>query len=269
MAAANDNVRPVRASFRKSDGTEIPIQFNPVSLQNTVTNTLSQQGQGQRTQYVSQSSAKLTMDLIFDTTDTGTDVREKTFPVAQLMEPQGEDGAEKREAPDAVEFSWGTFSFKGIVESFKETIDFFAPEGIPLRSSVNITLTKQSHVFDRDQRMGSKRHQAEPRLRPLSSTDDVTSVAEQMGRPGDWQIIAAANGIENPRLGIGASIAVGGGFGVNVSADARAGVSTEVSASTGGGAPFDVGGRAQSGQSGLSVDVGNGRSLRDMLQFDE
>lgn len=266
----NDNTRPVKATFRKPDGTEIPIQFNPLSLQNTVTNTLSQQGQGKRTQYVSQSSAKLTMDLVFDTTDTGTDVREKTFPVAQLMQPGGDEGEEQREPPEAVEFSWGTFSFTGVIESFRETIDFFAPEGIPLRSSVNVTLAKQSHVFDRDAGMGSKRHKAEPQLVPLASTDDVTSVAEQTGDPAAWRHLAAANGIENPRMMGGLSIAVSAGVRGGFGATARVGTNTGVSSSpsVGASAHFGIGGRAQSARSGLSVEVGNKVSLRDRLKFE-
>jgi hypothetical protein len=266
-ATQGNESRPAKATFRKSDGTEIPIQFNPLSLQNTVTNTLSQQGQGQRTQYVSQSSAKLTMDLIFDSTDTGTDVREKTYLVAKLMEPQGEEGDEQREAPEAVEFSWGTFSFTGVVESFKETIDFFAPEGVPLRAAVNITLAKQSHVFDRDSKMGSKKHK-EPSIVPLSSADDVTSIAEQNGDPNQWRNLAAANGIENPRMIAGASIAVGGSLQIGVTAKASASASAGLSSSVGAAAKFDVGGRVQSAQSGLSVDVGQKRSLHDALQFE-
>jgi hypothetical protein len=230
MSAGNDTDRPAKAIFRKSDGTEIPVQFNPVSLQNAVTNTLSQQGQGQRTQYVSQSSAKLTMDLIFDSTDTGTDVREQTFLIAQLMKPGGEEGDAQREAPEAVEFSWGTFTFTGLVETFRETIDFFAPEGIPLRAAVNLTLAKQSHVFDRDEAMGSKRHEAEPLLVPLASTDDVTSVAERNGKPEAWRDVAQANGVENPRAVGGLSLAlpagsVRGSFGVSVSLSGAGAVS--------------------------------------------
>lgn len=255
---SNDGARPAKATFRKSDGTVIPIQFNPVSLQSTVSNSLSQQGQGQgqRTQYVSQSSAKLTMDLIFDSTDAGTDVRERTFKVAQLMEPKGADGSpSQREAPDAVEFSWGTFSFTGIVESFRETLDFFAPEGIPLRSSVNITLTKQSHVFDRDPRLGTLRHE-EPRILGIGSRSDVTSVAGIGGDPADWRDLAIANGIENPRNPETTTMAVGSGV------DNTSGVTPAANSASG----FDVGGRAQSPEANLAKAAEAQQSMRDALR---
>ena len=46
------------------------MHFNPASLQYTVSN--KEEGQGaKKKQYVSETSAKLTMDLVFDTTDTG------------------------------------------------------------------------------------------------------------------------------------------------------------------------------------------------------
>lgn len=45
-------------------------------------------------------------------------------------------------------FEWGSFKFQGLVESYKETIDFFAPTGVPLRASINLTLASQDKVFE-------------------------------------------------------------------------------------------------------------------------
>ncbi len=250
--------RPTRAKLIKKDGTEIPIQFNPVSLQSVLSNTLSQQGSGQRTQYVSQSSAKLTMDLVFDTTDTGKDVREKTFPIAQLMEPGGKEGDAKRAPPSAVEFSWGTFTFKGVVESYRETLDFFAPEGIPLRASVNLTLTKQSHVFERDKSMGSTTHKPESQVLALGGGADLTQVAAWAGDPSGWRELASQNGVENPRAAAGLSIALDADL-------ALPSLDVGLSGGLSVGASFAVGGRAVSG---VSADVGSGQSLQVALQFE-
>src|SRR5215472_1636360 len=74
-----------------SKDKKIPVHFNPASLQYTVANTpdpnQKKDKKGKAVQYVSQSTAKLTMDLVFDTTLTGEDVRTITDTVAQLMQP--------------------------------------------------------------------------------------------------------------------------------------------------------------------------------------
>ena len=73
----------------KEASAEIPVHFNPASLQYTITNTLENKGSGNsKKQYVTQSSGKLTFDLVFDTTHNGEDVRLYTGKVAKLMEPR-------------------------------------------------------------------------------------------------------------------------------------------------------------------------------------
>src|SRR5262245_29988880 len=90
------------------DTTAIPVQFNPASLQYTVSNTLKEEGEGkQRKQYVSQTSGKLTMDLIFDTTDDGSDVRIRTSRLMRLMHPVAEGS---KNVPAVVEFRWGNYA---------------------------------------------------------------------------------------------------------------------------------------------------------------
>lgn len=125
----------------------VPVHFNPASLQYTVANTLKEQGKGaKKKQYVSQTTAKLTMDLVFDTTDTGEDVRVTTNRMAKLLQPVGAGGG--KNVPPTVRFSWGAYAFTGMVEQYKETLDFFAAGGIPLRASINLTLSSQDVVFD-------------------------------------------------------------------------------------------------------------------------
>ena len=45
--------------------------------------------------------------------------------------------------PPAVRFLWGSFQFDGIMESLEETLEFFSPEGRPLRASITLTLSQQ------------------------------------------------------------------------------------------------------------------------------
>src|SRR5579872_4463636 len=68
-------------------GTPMPVHFNPSSLVYTVENSAQQQGgDPKRRQFAAQFTGKLTMDLQFDTTDTGADVRQFTNQVAVFMQ---------------------------------------------------------------------------------------------------------------------------------------------------------------------------------------
>lgn len=261
------------AQLTGKSGTPIKVHFNPVSLQYTVANTLSQQGGGKK-QYVSQSTAKLTMDLVFDTTETGTDVRIATSQIAKLMEPGGKEGDTKRAVPDVVNFEWGSFSFKGMVESYKETLDFFAPEGVPLRASVNLTLSKQDKVFEPDPKMGTQTH--EPAVRSLGADQDAGRAATDGN--AEWPAraakeIGALNNLSSLResagtIALSASVSLsgpvafasgglslGGGGSLGIGAGAGAGASASFGASASGGASF--GASASAGASfGVSASAG-------------
>ena len=198
---------PTRASFKPLNGPEanqsFAVHFNPTTLQISISNTLEDKGQGkEKKQYVTKSSAKLSMDLIYDSTHDGTDVRLQTGKIAKLMEPakrQGDNAA----PPSVVLFEWGTFKFQGLVESYKETIDFFAPTGVPLRASINLTLASQDKVFESlSQGSDSK---FEPLVQNLAtSSESLTDVATQAGNPNAARAIAANNGLESIRFPAGA-----------------------------------------------------------------
>lgn len=204
----------VKATFTvrgSSDG--FAVHFNPQSLEYVITNTLKNTGSGSASkQYVSKSTGKLTMDLVFDTTDTGEDVRLHTVRVAQLMEPDEDD-----KTPPVVEFEWGLYTFSGMVENYKETLDFFSIDGVPLRAAVKLTMASQDQVFEG----GSAERRAatggslagrtgggggggqESMQTPAPGADDgwgLARIAAQAGNPGAARELAALNNIENMRF---------------------------------------------------------------------
>ena len=72
----------------KTQRRSIPVSFNPEKLDLTITNAISQNnGRNKREppQFVTSSTAKLSVELIFDTTTDGSDVRSLTVEVAKLM----------------------------------------------------------------------------------------------------------------------------------------------------------------------------------------
>lgn len=282
------------ATFTGKSGTPITVHFNPVSLQYTVSNTLADQGKGKK-QYVSQSTAKLTMDLIFDTTGTGDDVRIHTSEIARLMEPGGPEG-EGRTVPEIVTFEWGSFSFPGMLDSFKETLDFFAPEGVPMRATVSISLSRQDKVFEKDPKMASGSHAPSiAELNPRQSASSAASAASAANPAGAARALGALNGLASIRIG-GGAIAISGSISVGASgASASANIggafaglrAPAVSGSATlkldtkallpkppavtAGASFGVGGMAAGGGAGASAtaNVGGAVSLKSLLTFED
>jgi hypothetical protein len=237
-------------------GESVKVHFNPVSLQYQVSNTLEKRGQGnQAHQYVSQSSAKLTMDLVFDTTISGKDVRATTQKIAQMMKPN-EDGDDK--VPSKVEFEWGAYKFEGMLEQYKETLDFFSPDGVPLRSTINLTLTAQDRVFapsGTGPRQNTSGSLTPDTVTPPNTDGSVAQLANQAGYPKAARAIGNANGVDSLRApaGGGLSLPAGpnlrgpaafasGGFGAAAGGGFGAGIGGGFGAAAGGGFGAAAGG---------------------------
>jgi hypothetical protein len=105
--------------------------------------------------------------------------------------------------PPAVRFIWGSFQFDGIMESMEESLEFFSSDGRPLRASVTINLTQQKiteFTFRATAGPGATQSPGTRPLTPAPQGKSVQSMADSQGKGDNWQGIASANGIENPRL---------------------------------------------------------------------
>jgi len=297
----------LKASFKiRGSSDSFPIHFNPQTLQYTITNNLRNTGSGNSSkQYVSDSTGKLSMDLLFDTTDTGEDVRLHTVRVAQLMEPNESD-----KTPPVVEFEWGLYTFAGMLESYKETIDFFSADGVPLRASVNITLSSQDDVFEggseerRANTGGSLANRSGANSVQAAAPNPgdgrgVTQTATQAGNPAAARSIAAQNGIENIRFPATAQLQIDGNSvsakasSLSASAAQMSGsfgnLRSQAGASIGGklklenflrpsgtaslgtedGSGFALGGQARlQGSASFKADVGKAGALKARIEFD-
>lgn len=225
----------------------VDVHFNPASLQLQLSNELKSTRNQQRSQYIAKTTAKLTLDLQFDTTDTGEDVtRAKTKKLQAFIAPTPPPGqSEARQTPPpTVLFEWGALKFKGIAEGYKETIDFFSADGVPLRAQVNLTLSRQDKVFDEPAPVGNPGANAVSAL-----TSSPSALASQGGDPNAARGIAAANNEESLRFSTGASLTVGGGVTLKPPSG-FASVGGGPGLSLGGGASLGIGGGA--GISGLA-----------------
>ncbi|MCX7789850.1 MAG: LysM peptidoglycan-binding domain-containing protein [Chloroflexaceae bacterium] len=212
-------LRELNADFsEKSDGKRVAVQFNPENLKVTFSNQIatptgsgSQEGSPARL-FVGAGSTKLAVQLWFDVTalapeaERVEDVRELTREVIYFITPIP-DGDHFR--PPATAFIWGSFSFAGIVDSIEETLEFFAPDGKPLRAGLSIQMSQQripSYVPGRGvPQTPPPGAQGGPGGRPAGASPltqapagaSLQRLAASQG--ADWRAVAAANGIENPR----------------------------------------------------------------------
>ncbi|HYH78818.1 MAG TPA: hypothetical protein VEX86_03455 [Longimicrobium sp.] len=254
---------------RNKDGgpaKKVVVQFNPETLKVSFSNQNAggTQPSGSATQFVGAGTTKLSLELWFDvqlplhssTPNPGGDVRSLTSAVTYFMTPQDTtvDGVDGK-LPPGVQFQWGTFLFKGTVDSLEESLEYFSEEGKPLRASMSLNISRQDMVVEfGDPAKGVTSEAAKaataasggkdspaPGTRPMQPARDGDTVqaASAKAGVGDWKKVALANGIENPRLvPPGKLLDVSGA--VSASAAASLGLSGATAASARGSAGFSA-----------------------------
>ena len=257
---------------------DLDVQFNPQTLKivYSVENKGGKQPGGSDKQFVGQGSSKLSVELLFDSTQSGDDVRWWTAKVAHFVgaRRQSNSGANKRTPPGA-SFEWGTFKFAGMVDSLQETLDFFSEEGVPLRATVALGMTAYDIVFPDDAGKPGAAKQGLPGTAPLNAARPGDNLARMAGRDGhsaDYKAIAAGNDIDdtlslpagrvvdmNARPGSGTALAAGASASLASGAGlgAEAGFSAGLGAGLGFGAGLSAGaGAASSAGAGAGFSAG-------------
>ena len=248
-------------------GDQYDVMFNPASLKVSLSNRLQDEdtsgGGGQPRQNTRVTIAKLETELVYDTTDTGHDVRDKTSVLKGLATAAPGNPP----APPGVEFRWGRFKFTGVIESLNETLDFWAAEGVPLRATIQLTIQNVNGVADTN--VEGVSGAATLNQVPPGGTG-TTGTATQAGDPRAGRAVAAANGVENMRMEAGGAVAVSAGVqlkaaaGFSLGAGASAGAGFGIGASAGAGAGFGIGASAGAGAgfgAGAGIGIGGGAGI--------
>jgi nucleoid-associated protein YgaU len=175
----------------------IPVMFNPPEYQLQVTNQFAEVGipglGSSLLQFVRGSAKTLTMELFFDTTDEGIDVRLYTGLVLGLTSLNSET-----HAPPRLLFLWGSLIFPCVLESVTQTFDYFNSLGMPLRARLNVTLKGHDTLEDL---LGSNQLLSADRTKQwiFKKGDTLQKIAAQeYGDANKWRPIARANNIDNP-----------------------------------------------------------------------
>jgi hypothetical protein len=238
---AKAKLQELDAKFENATNAErdVVVQFNPETLKVSFANQVQQpQGGGdqrgpQSQQFVGAGTTKLALQLWFDVSalpgSPTNDVRRLTQKVAYFITPKKNPKSKTQLIPPAVRFSWGTFKFDGIMDSLEENLEFFSPDGRPLRANLSLSLAQQQiteYGFAGAGGNGAAGtggpgagrggggppgKPATPGMGPLVQSLAGLPLAAILGGAADnWAATAVANGIEDPlRVAAGTLIDMG------------------------------------------------------------
>jgi len=188
----------------------IPVMFNPPHYQLQKTNQFAEVGipglGSSLLQFVKGSAQTLTMELFFDTTDEGLDVRLITGLVLALTDVNSDT-----HAPPHLLFIWGSLIFPCVLESVTQKFDYFNTFGMPLRAT--LTVSFKGHDLLQDLLSKIPLLSADrAKHREFKDGETLQQIAAQeYDDPRQWREIAEANNIDNPltvRAGQGLTIPV-------------------------------------------------------------
>jgi hypothetical protein len=190
------------------------------------------------------------MELLFDTSQTGDDVRNTTLRIAEMIIPPETSPQTANEVP-LVQFQWGTFVFSGTIQSMDETLDLFSVDGKPLRSTVSLSMTEVklerpapaggggggggsaggfgaglsagvgvgvSAGISAGVGLSAGAAIGTTPLTLAQGGDSLQGLTARAGLGASWKAVAAANDVDNPRL-----LQPGAVLNLNVSASAEIG----------------------------------------------
>lgn len=188
----------IRIINGKRKGEVIECAFNPpeYSMEKRV-----KYGQSKATgaetagqQFVHPEPETLSVELFFDASETGEDVRETHVDaIDSLAAIDGE-----LHMPPMCKFVWGSgLEFTALVKSVGKRFTRFRSTGEPVRARVNLTLEKVRTIETSSTRMESP-----DRTKAWTVTEGDTLwliASEEYDDAAHWRTIAEANDIENPR----------------------------------------------------------------------
>lgn len=204
-----------KAFFTNIDkGSEVfHVQFNPKELKLDEKAIWKPSGE-QQTQkplltYEKGQPGSMSMDLIFDSTDDGSNcydshVKKLRAFLCTTVTKEDKDGNEIKRPP-YLRFTWGGFNFECVLESLTTQFMMFKPDGTPLRAKVTVGLKERrrgnmggsGNSGVTLSAMGSMFSEADNvKTTQVQEGDTMSSVSQRSG--GDMRDMSNANGVDDP-----------------------------------------------------------------------
>jgi hypothetical protein len=145
----------------------------------------------------------MTMELFFDTYESGKDVREYTNKIWKLMciDPKiTEEKDNPKGRPPKVEFEWGRVkSFKAVITNINQKFTMFLPNGTPVRTTLNVTFQEAEEPGKYPFQNPTTGSTPGYKVRIIKEGESLDWIAhEEYGNPALWRFIADTNNLENP-----------------------------------------------------------------------
>jgi hypothetical protein len=182
-------------------GEQIEILYFPSEYSIEKSNTFAEVSvpglESPYVQYAKGNAGSITLEAFYDTYEEGTDVREFTKQLSNLMNIDPE-----LHAPPFLRFIWGMPSeepFTCVLEKVTTRFTMFNSDGIPVRARLNITL--KEFKIELNERERSRKSSDRTRMYVTRQGDNLWSIAyKEYGDPALWRPIADKNRIHEPRL---------------------------------------------------------------------
>lgn len=177
---------------------QINVLFNPTDYSVAKSNTIAEIAipglESPILQYVRGNTRTLTMELFCDTYEEQADVSAVTDQIFGLLEIDPDTHV----AP-ICDISWGSFSFRGVLDHCSGKFTLFLSDGTPVRATLSVVFKEYVDVavLVRENPTQSADHR---KAREVRAGDRLSSIAaEEYGDPKKWRPIADANDLDDPR----------------------------------------------------------------------
>lgn len=186
--------------INKNTGAEVPCMFNPYEYTLTKQNEYDlgyTKGKNiPRVRFKQGGTQTLRLRLFFDTYAEGTDVRQHTDPLWQMMmidEDKTNQRTGKGEPPHCI-FRWGRFEFEAVITAMTQKMTLFLKDGTPVRTVVEISLQQITDESEHAKQNPTSGGGVAPKTRLLYAGDRLDLIAwEEYGDCDLWRLIAQAN----------------------------------------------------------------------------
>ena len=184
-------------------GVALNVMFNPEEYSlNRDNNFASQAIPGLSSpllQFAHGNLRTLDMELLFDTYEKRSDVRQETEKFVQLMEIDPE-----LHAPPILVVAWASLQFRCVLTKAGQKFLLFLDDGRPVRARISASFTE--FIDAEHEALKVKRQTADfTKRHTVSQGETIFNIASKYyGDPALWRAIAKGNQLDEPRqLGVG------------------------------------------------------------------
>ena len=185
----------------------IYCQFNPneytVSKTNDWTAKAKKGANVGKTEFGGGQPANLKLQLFFDTSEAGEDVRNQTRKLWDLMliDPQTKNSKSNKGEPPQCQFRWGKGKdgyFTAVIKTISQKFTMFLGDGTPVRATLDVTFQqyKDEAIFPPQ---NPTSHSAARKIWVVVEGQTLDWIAyQEYGDPAQWRHIAEMNHLDNP-----------------------------------------------------------------------